>query len=217
MKRMIVFILLALLLLSACSSETPPQNESSSMKVREHIEDKKAYDEYVKTESRLPDHFVTWDDVSLMGDVYIFTISYELYHGKDEITQYRYAISDGNTSDLTLDIDHDPETSSIFDIFDRSKREKVAKPANLESMKKIPVEQNENGYVVNRNGLDYNYNKWGEIISICWYEGGIQFKLSGQLLRYPENPKPSFVTKLLSAVDAEANQALAELKQSLTK
>ena len=127
-------------------------------------------------------------------------------------------MDDGNINDIALEIDHDPDASlPIFSIFDNSKKEKVVMPTNLKSMKKIPVEQNENGYVINRNGLEYNYNKWGEIVTISWNENGILFTLSGTLLRYPENPKPSFVVKLLSANDEEASQAFSELKQSLTK
>ena len=231
MKKLLIFIFLLALLLSACSSVSTGNEQNSNNQTNEQsdilacyklplIQDQAEYKKWIRQSNQLPDHFVVWKDISHLGQWRAFFLPEKYSPNMDTIKQYRYSM-DINGKELSLSLDHEPNPEFKAASFApaRSELTMLTILPEMENMCTVPVERNEFGYLIVRNGLEYWYYWYGTLSSIRWYNDGIEYKLDGDALKAEnyEAVVSTFIGKILSTNDSTFEAAFSELKQSFTK
>lgn len=164
-----------------------------------------------RTWRKLPDNFVYWENVPLIGD---FAYFYQYSNFPDS---YGYDIVDKNRNFIYFNVSH------VADSF-TSKLE-IATGAITTSMTSmahnpnIPVDTNIfTVTLIERNGIEYYYDSLGYLSFILWEIDGVEFKLSGDFLagqyKVPEGCFDFY--RLFSMDEAEASAAFEEIKQLLS-
>lgn len=207
MKRFVaVIMLLSLILLAGC---TPQETVGDPPELfpKYSIND---YERYLEQRSDvLPEDFVHWNSVAFLGEFDHFQMFLSL-------DGYRYYITAHGVT-FCLEIDHAPEPMDE-DV-------EIIEDAPVQTtMYRAPVE----GKAVIRRGERSYYYEDGELSALFWYIGETKFTISENLSCYTEELDPKdyelcigeldmTIVKLLSADEAVAGAAFAEITQKLAQ
>ena len=212
MKKHMVWIVIALFMLTACSA-TPDSTEAEAPIPGINAEknyptffDINDYNQFIATSKWIPDVFLSWEKVATLGEFEAFGLT-----GNDK---YWYGIGDGNGWVTLLYIDHTPDGDPLDE-----KYPDIEMPKDMISMrtgKRSGTSETIKSCEIIRNGFKYCYDMNGDLLSITWYVNGIEFCLGGgDLTSYPETGPQTGIGRLLSVSDEDFNSAVAELKRNL--
>lgn len=214
MKRLIIVVLLCSLFLGGCVFSRSEQNtemmptqptndDSSCMQIPNLYYTYDEYNAYIsKNSDKLPADFITWDDISILGEVRSI--------GFSNWTYYRYSIWDSAGQSLMIEVNHAPK------IQDKKQLTFSADMLVGNTLRDVHSD-NKEPFTVIRNGVEYGYSIVGRLITVTFYKDNIQYKISGNTYNYPTDRTDTFLGKLISADEAVANAALAEFAEKLSK
>jgi len=217
-KNVIASILLLCIFLSACSQPpTAGENPDMNQATEERIDscsgpiDPSTLEEYqsylASVSEKLPANFVTWDNLSHLGEfaLFIFRGDYYIYCIKDEAGYY-----------FDVAIDHSPQRENT------SSAKIYTDISGLTNM--YEIKWDDPSVIIKRDIYEYQYSR-GTLDRIVWYSDGVKYSLEGNLSQYLKDNEPLVVIqasetrlgRLLSTDESVANAAFAEIKQSLSE
>ena len=217
MKRSLSILALTVILLFATSCRTQTdmsmisendsaQSDNSNLeskdvlvqKVDEHIQMYQLsifdYDEYVMfvKKTMLPDYFVSYEELSEFGTFNGFVCLSDAT--AQDYSSLIYAFVDESGEEFSMYVNYTPKCS-----FAESKKTKAAidsKNINTSDMRTVKVTESQS-CKYSYQGIEYVYSMHGEIMSITWYCGDIEFVLSG-IGGYPKTDKTTMVNSLFN-------------------
>lgn len=216
-KTAIILLVVGCLLLSACTGTSVLTEEGANLcKGDMFFGDYSDYKEFFSSAKGLHKKFVTWDQVSVLGEVNTFT----LVSVDPENYQYRYNIKISSLGkSLTLYIFHTPEATYTYK--DGELNQPVLQIAeNTENLSRQPSQ--DFSFLIKRDIFIYSYIPDGTLMGILWEMNGILFELYDNSHKWKDDRDEwktgvinSIMSGLLSVDEAEANAAFEEIKQAL--
>ena len=213
MKRlMLIWIVIAVLLLPACSNNQSiggennllTQGSAATGELMSWVKVPVAYTwkEYyalMPSVHKLVPNFIHLESVSFFGNFLGFNPV-----PNSGGTQYAYTFGDTEGNDIQLLITHTTTQDSIS----TQEYPLASVTPYMTSMRSAPVSEN---CIIVRNGVEYHYNKFGSMYTMVWHHNGVTYQIAGNLTQY----NISIYNRLVSISEAEAAAAFAEIKQSL--
>ena len=205
MKKVFAAImLLSLILLVGCSAVEKPvePNEYLACVALTTFNSKEEYDAFMEADGdKLPEDFFSWEDAGQFGEVVCMVLLGS--------SKYMYSITDNTEHQFFITVNRHPESVS----------EKIVAETELTigaDLRKITHKQ-ESDFYFKRGNLVYDVSDNGDLYGIIFYIDGVEYKITGHIWEYPANRTDTTLGKLISADEAVANAAFAEITEKLSK
>lgn len=151
-----------------------------------------SYDEYVqftKTE-KLPEYFVSYEDVSEFGEFEGFVCLSNSRHG--DYSSLLYSFVDETGTKVGMYVYYRPLRESAEDT---EKPILAAENISASDMRSAQVTE---ACRFLHDGIEYSYYPSGKLHAIKWFCGDIQYILHEDLNTYPVTDKPTAISKMLN-------------------
>jgi hypothetical protein len=156
-----------------------------------------SYDEYVKftKTAKLPEYFVTYEDISEFGEFSGFVCLSKSEHG--DYSSLFYTFVDETGTEFSMYVDYIPLRNSTAEKTERP----IINEANINASDMRTAKVTEFS-TYSYNNIEYTYYASGKLHSIVWRRGDIQYKLHENLITYPITNKSTAISKMLKLESA---------------